>query len=69
MKLGQKYVPDSIHFTFYTTKKEILQFFHVLHSKSNCFGTSELHVVNLIVILLYCDYPHRFDIVLFLGSN
>ena len=45
------------------------QFFHVLHSKSNCFGTLELHVVNLIVTLSHCNCPHRFEIVLFLRLN
>ena len=49
--------------------KNFLQFFHVLRSKSNCFGTLERHVVNLIVTLLHCDCPVRFDIVLFLRSH
>ena len=39
--------------------------FSLLHSKSNYFGTLELHVVKLIAIILHCDCPHRFDIVLF----
>ena len=42
----------------------------VLHNgKSNSFGTLELHAVNLIVIVLCCGCPHRFDITLFLRSN
>ena len=46
------------------------QFFLVyFRSKSNCLGTLELHVVNLIVILLHYDCPHRFEIVLFLRKK
>ena len=37
--------------------------------KSNCFGTLEIHVVNLIALLLRCDSPRRFDIALFLRSS
>ena len=44
--------------------KTISQFFKALQSKSNCFGTLEPHVVNLIIILLYCDCPA--DLSLFL---
>ena len=33
-------------------EKNFHSFFHVFHSKSNSFGTLELHVVKLIVILL-----------------
>ena len=40
-----------------------------LHSKSKRFGILKLLVVNQIAILLHCDCPHRFDIVLFLRSN
>ena len=38
----------------------------IFYSKSNSLGTWELHVhvVNLTVILLHCDCPHRFEIVL-----
>ena len=42
--------------------KKNSQFFHVFHSKANYFGTLELHVVKLIVMLLCCDCPRRFDI-------
>ena len=49
--------------------KNISQFLQVLHSKSSCFGTLELHVDNLIVILLHCGCPRRFYIALFLRSS
>ena len=45
------------------------QLSYELHSKSNCFATLELHFVDLIVTILHCDCPHRFDVVLFLRSN
>ena len=43
--------------------KKISQFFHVLHNKSNCFGTLGLHVVNLIVI--FCIVTVHADLILY----
>ena len=48
MELRQKLVSGSIFLTFCTSIKNLSQTFHALLGKSNCFGTLEFHVVNLI---------------------